>query len=92
MLHDKDDFETSLFVGLYAGAFIGDFYPSYSIGNYSPGLDAEDTSVHMPSITSNYFTLGYHINKNFAISPGAVGSDIDSHWHWAGSGGLHYYL
>ena len=89
---DKDDFETSLFWGLYAGIFIGDFFLSYSISGYTPGLDTDDEDISTPTITSNYFTLGYHINKNFALSVGAIGSDVDSHWHWAGSCGIHYYL
>jgi len=88
---DKNVFESSLFWGLYAGVFIGDFFLNYSLSGYTPGLDTDDESVSTPTITSNYFTLGYHINKNFAVSVGAVGSDVASHWHWAGSCGIHYY-
>ena len=88
---DKNTIETSLFWGMYAGFFFGNFFLNYSLSAYTPGLDTEDENVHTPIITSNYITLGFHINKHIAISAGAIGSDVSSQWHWGGSLGIAYY-
>lgn len=86
----KNDLMTSLFGGGYIGAFVGDGFLNYTISAYRPDLDTDASNVKASVITTHYFTLGYHINKYFAASVGAVGSNVTSQWHWGVSLGFIY--
>ena len=48
-------------------------------------------SVDVSTILSNYFTLGYYLNKRISITVGAVGTKGRFDMHWAASFGVNFH-
>jgi hypothetical protein len=87
----KYEFNTNVFWGFYTGVFLGDLFVNYSLSAYRPSFDVDGTTVRSSIVTSNYITLGYNINKHLAVTAGAIGTDVNSNWHWAANLGINFY-
>ena len=88
----RSKFRTSLFFGGYGSVYVGDAFLAYSLSDYTPRVSSDGTSISVNDITTHYITLGYHITKSFEVTAGAIGSNVGTQWHWAGSMGVGYYL
>ena len=87
----KSEFNTNVFWGFYTGIFLGDLFVNYSLSAYRPSFDIGFKTVRSSIVTSNYITLGYNINKHLAVTAGAIGTDVQSNWHWAANLGINFY-
>ena len=87
----KSEFNTNVFWGFYTGIFLGDLFVNYSLSAYRPSFDIGFKTVRSSIVTSNYITLGYNINKHLAVTAGAIGTDVNSNWHWAANLGINFY-
>ena len=87
----KMQLNTNLIWGFYTGVFLGDLFLNYNLSAYRPSFDIDGTNVRSSIVTSNYITLGYNINEHWAVTAGAIGTDVQSNWHWAASLGVNFY-
>lgn len=87
----KYQLNTNPFWGFYTGVFLGDLFLNYNLSAYKPSFDVDGTTIRSSIVTSNYITLGYNINEHWAVTAGAIGTDVQSKWHWAASLGVNFY-
>lgn len=87
---EKDDLSNSLFFGFYIATYYKDFFFSYSLSDYKPSFNVANTSVETSAVVSNYFTIGYYLNKRISVTVGAISTSSDS-MHLAASFGLNFY-
>ena len=81
---DKDDsfkatewlIMTDVFCGAYFGFHIWRLSLDNSISFYTPGLDVVELSYDMPSVISNYTSLGIRLGDNWTLRGGSVVSLI----------------
>ena len=81
----------SLFWGLYASTFYKNIFFNYSLSGYNSYFEVKKISVDVSTILSNYFTLGYYLNKRISITVGAVGTKGRFDMHWAASFGVNFH-
>lgn len=81
----------SLFWGLYASTFYKNIFFNYSLSGYNSYFEVKKLSVDVSTILSNYFTLGYYLNKRISITVGAVGTKGRFDMHWAASFGVNFH-
>lgn len=73
---NKSEFNSDLFIGLFAGVFIDDFFYNYSLSYYYRDIDIEGERHRLAAVTSHYFTIGYKLNEQFEFTVGGVVTEI----------------
>ena len=85
-------FSTSPFIGAFASIFIDKFFINYSASLYSPHVQIEKKEPNLATITTQYITAGFRMNKWLELSAGASISYINRpHWYYGFTGGISFY-
>lgn len=92
---DSNNFGFALVPGLYAGAYYDKLSLNFSINTYKPDLRYNTSELHaafkLPSVISEYLTVGYKFNQRLELRIGAanVFGDFEG-WHWSVISGLSF--
>jgi len=83
----------SLMLGGYAAMYVGDFSFGVSASVYEADVESSDLS-YPPAVYTLYGTVGYRIDKHWAVRAGAVGLQGDGfdRAYWSGVAGVSYTL
>ena len=87
----------SLLGGIFAGLYFDKIFFNYSVSTYKPNPEIEgddDYDMDVPGIATNYFTVGYRLNRWIEFSIGSNLTYIGSAnaWNYGFSGGISFYL
>ena len=73
---DETDLQllSDVFLGGFAGLHFWRLSLNYSVSCYTPSLEVSDLDYSMPTVVSNYLTLGFRVTDNLTVRGGAVAS------------------